>query len=75
VPGRVVPRYQPEGRQILARGEIEPGVHSSSAGPQGGPQTTVTDNRNVGDFTRWKEHDAYQKALERLLRDLKVEAS
>ena len=30
--------------------------------------------RNIGDFTRWKDHDAYQKALERLLRDLKVEA-
>jgi len=28
--------------------------------------------RNIGDFTRWKEHDAYGKALERLLRDLKV---
>lgn len=27
----------------------------------------------VGDFTRWKEHDAYSTALERLLRDLKVE--
>ena len=26
-----------------------------------------------GDFTRWKEHDAYQKALDRLLRDLRVE--
>jgi hypothetical protein len=25
-----------------------------------------------GDFTRWEEHDAYQKALERLLRDLRV---
>jgi hypothetical protein len=32
-------------------------------------------SRHIGDFTRWKEHDAYQKALERLLRDLKVEAS
>ena len=30
--------------------------------------------RHIGDFTRWKEHDAYQQALERLLRDLKVEA-
>ena len=29
--------------------------------------------RHIGDFTRWKEHDAYQKALERLLRDLRVE--
>jgi hypothetical protein len=24
-------------------------------------------------FTRWKEHDAYTKALDRLLRDLRVE--
>jgi hypothetical protein len=24
------------------------------------------------DFTRWKEHDAYTKALDRLLRDLRV---
>jgi hypothetical protein len=31
--------------------------------------------RNIGDFTRWKEHDAYQRGLERLLRDLKVEAA
>ena len=28
--------------------------------------------RNIGDFTRWKDHDAYSKGLERLLRDLKV---
>jgi hypothetical protein len=27
----------------------------------------------LGDFTRWKEHDAYQKVLDRLLRDLRVE--
>jgi hypothetical protein len=25
-----------------------------------------------GDFTRWKDHDAYQKALDRLLRNLRV---
>jgi hypothetical protein len=25
------------------------------------------------DFTRWKEHDTYSKALARLLRDLRVE--
>jgi hypothetical protein len=29
--------------------------------------------RNIGDFTRWKEHDAYSNALDRLLRDLWVE--
>jgi hypothetical protein len=28
--------------------------------------------RNIGDFRRWKDHDAYEKALERVLRDLKV---
>lgn len=26
----------------------------------------------VGDFTRWKNHDAYRKAFDRLLRDLKA---
>ena len=31
--------------------------------------------RHIGDFTRWKKHDAYGKALERLLRDLKVETA
>jgi hypothetical protein len=29
--------------------------------------------RRFGDFIRWKEHDAYTKALDRLLRDLWVE--
>ena len=27
--------------------------------------------RHIGDFTNWKDHDAYQKSFERLLRDLK----
>jgi hypothetical protein len=30
-------------------------------------------SRHIGDFTRWKEHDAFQKALDRLLRGLRVE--
>ncbi len=29
-------------------------------------------SRNIGDFTKWKDHDAYQKAFDRLLRDLKA---
>jgi TIR domain len=28
--------------------------------------------RQIGDFTRWKDHDAYQNAFARLLRDLKA---
>ena len=31
--------------------------------------------RHIGDFTYWKQHDAYRKALERLLRDLQVKTS
>lgn len=30
--------------------------------------------RHIGDFSRWKEHDLYRKAFDRLLRDLKAEA-
>src|SRR4051794_18932576 len=30
-------------------------------------------NRNIGDFRRWKDHDSYNKSLERLLRDLRFE--
>jgi hypothetical protein len=29
--------------------------------------------RGFGDFTHWKDHDAYQKAFDRLMRNLKVE--
>jgi hypothetical protein len=28
--------------------------------------------RHIGDFTQWKDHDAYQKTFDRLLRDLKA---
>jgi hypothetical protein len=29
--------------------------------------------RHIGDFQRWKDHDAYQHAFQRLLRDLKAD--
>lgn len=29
--------------------------------------------RHIGDFTRWKDHDAYKKAFDRLLRDLQAQ--
>ncbi|MDQ3919573.1 MAG: toll/interleukin-1 receptor domain-containing protein [Acidobacteriota bacterium] len=31
--------------------------------------------RHIGDFREWKNHDSYRKAFERLMRDLKAEAS
>jgi uncharacterized protein YjbI with pentapeptide repeats len=30
--------------------------------------------RHIGDFTKWKQHDDYQKAFDRLLRDLQAES-
>ena len=29
--------------------------------------------RHIGDFTKWKDHDSYRKAFDRLLRDLRAE--
>ena len=29
--------------------------------------------RHIGDFTRWKDHDEYQKVFARLLRDLQAQ--
>ena len=34
---------------------------------------TIRRRKHIGDFTRWKQHDDYQQALERLLRDLKAD--
>ena len=28
---------------------------------------------HIGDFTKWKDHDSYQEAFDRLLKDLKAE--
>ncbi len=36
--------------------------------------TEIRHERNIGDFTHWKNHDDYEKAFTRLLRDLKSEA-
>ena len=30
--------------------------------------------RLIGDFTRWKDHDAYKKSFERVVRDLTISA-
>lgn len=35
--------------------------------------TEIRHERNIGDFTRWKSHDEYQKSFNRLLHDLKSE--
>jgi hypothetical protein len=30
----------------------------------------LRDQRNIGDFRQWKDHDAYQRGFQRMLRDL-----
>ena len=32
----------------------------------------LRDQRHIGDFRQWKDHDAYQQAFDRVLRDLKA---
>jgi uncharacterized protein YjbI with pentapeptide repeats len=32
----------------------------------------LRDQRNVGDFRRWKDHDAYKQSFERVVRDLTI---
>jgi uncharacterized protein YjbI with pentapeptide repeats len=34
--------------------------------------SNVRRQRHIGDFTKWKDHDAYKLAIDRLLRDLKA---
>ena len=36
-------------------------------------QHVTQTSRHIEDFTQWKDHDAYQKAFDRLMRDLKAE--
>jgi TIR domain/Pentapeptide repeats (8 copies) len=41
---------------------------------EGGWPALIRNTRNIGDFSRWKRHETYQRAFERLLRDLKAES-
>ena len=40
---------------------------------ESGWPTLIKNAWNIGNFTQWKDHDSYQKAFDRLLRDLKAE--
>jgi hypothetical protein len=62
-------RERRENRTVLFPIQIDDAVAESTMGWAAAIRRT----RHVGDFTRWKDHDSYQKAFERLLRDLKTE--
>jgi uncharacterized protein YjbI with pentapeptide repeats len=53
---------------ILFPIRLDEAVMESKVGWAGNVRRT----RNIGDFCRWKDHDSYQQAFIRLLRDLKA---
>lgn len=62
-------RERKEKRTVLFPVRVDQAIFDSSL-----PWTTeIRQKRNIGDFTQWKDHDAYKKAFDRLLRDLKQE--
>jgi hypothetical protein len=63
-------RERRENRIVLFPIQIDGAVTESTAGWAAAIRRT----RHIGDFTNRKSHDSYQKAFDRLLRDLKAEA-
>src|SRR5271157_3662804 len=50
-------------------------LRASVTSIEAGWPALIRNSRNIGDFKKWKTHDSYQKAFERLLRDLNAEGS
>src|SRR5215510_8850427 len=63
-----LPRERQQGTTILFPIQIDNTVRTLETGWP----ALIRNTRNIGDFRRWKTHDAYQKAFDRLLRDLKA---
>jgi hypothetical protein len=57
-----------ENRTVLFPVRIDDAVMHSTVGWA----ADIRRQRHIGDFREWKDHDAYQKAFQRLLRDLKA---
>ncbi|HWT00033.1 MAG TPA: toll/interleukin-1 receptor domain-containing protein [Pyrinomonadaceae bacterium] len=57
------------GRTILFPIRLDDAVMESSKAWA----SLIRRTRHIGDFTHWKDHDSYQTAFDRLLRDLKAE--
>ncbi len=62
-------RERTERRPVLFPIRIDDAVSAQTAGWP----ALVWSQRHVGDFRGWKQHDAYQQAFQRLLRDLKAD--
>jgi len=59
---------QPDTGTVLFPVRLDDSVLNISAGWP----ALIKDTRHIGDFTRWKEHDSYTEAFQRLMRDLKA---
>ena len=59
-------RTSPERRIVLVPIEIDHAVEKTDRTWA----RQIKQTRHIGDFTHWEDSDAYQKALDRLLRDL-----
>jgi hypothetical protein len=62
-------RERRENRTVLFPIRIDDAVMDTSSAWA----ASIRRTRHIGDFTQWKKHDPYQKAFERLLRDLKAD--
>jgi DNA-directed RNA polymerase delta subunit len=58
-----------QGRQVLFPIQLDDSVMQQSTGWP----AMIKNTRHIGDFQNWKDPDAYQKALDKLMRDLKAE--
>jgi hypothetical protein len=63
--------HEREGKAVLFPVRLDDAVMKSNAGWP----ALIKNTRHIGDFQSWKDHDAYQKAFDRLLRDLKADTA
>ena len=61
-------KEQERKESVLFPIRLDPSVMESKSGWA----ADIKRSRHIGDFSRWKEHDAYQHAFERLLEDLRA---
>jgi hypothetical protein len=64
-------RERRDGRSVLFPIRLDDGVMDSKTAWA----ASLRRVRHIGDFRNWKDHDAYSKALARLMRDLQNEAA
>ncbi len=65
---RALDREHTEGSTILFPIRLDDSVMESDTGWA----SSIRRTRHIGDFRAWKDHDAYHRSFERLLRDLKA---